>query len=134
MTVDNLNQTTADWDTLALTAHRDAQLGALRWQVPPCLGFRFHKCDYTNLVCFDLVKNTQIAVANLVSFHTSVTMAQALQLIHQEGHTVDRGALATFSPYWTGHINRFGNYTINKNRQPDPLEHHLQMPLPPIFG
>jgi TnpA family transposase len=72
-------------------------------------------------------------VANLVSFHTSVTMAQALQLIHQEGHTVDREALATFSPYWTGHINRFGNYTINKNRQPDPLEHHLQMPLPPIF-
>ena len=49
-----LNQTTADWDTLALTVHRDAQLGALRWQVPPCLGFRFHKCDCTNLVCFDL--------------------------------------------------------------------------------
>jgi hypothetical protein len=51
----SVNQTTADWDTLALTAHRDAQLGALRWQVPPCLGFRFHKCDCTNLVCFDLV-------------------------------------------------------------------------------
>jgi hypothetical protein len=49
-----LNQTTADWDTLALTARRDTQLGALRWQVPQCLGFRFHKCDCTNLVCFDL--------------------------------------------------------------------------------
>jgi hypothetical protein len=61
-----LNQTTADWDTLALTAHRDAQLGALRWQVPPCFGFRFHKCDCTNLVCFDLVilLNSEYGIKN----------------------------------------------------------------------
>jgi hypothetical protein len=60
-------------------------------------------------------------------------MTQALQQIHQEGHTVDRKVFATFSPYWTGHINRFGSYAINKNRQPEPLEHHLHMPPPPII-
>ena len=70
-------------------------------------------------------------VANLMSFHTLVNMTKALFQMHQEGHTIDMDALATFSPYRTEHINRFGDYVINKNRKPEPLE-HIKTPLPGI--
>ena len=35
------------------------------------------------------------------------------------------GSLAKLSPYQTEHINRFGNYSLNPNRTPEPLEQHL---------
>jgi hypothetical protein len=44
-------------------------------------------------------------VANLLSFHTLVTMTKALQQLLEEGHTVDMEALSTLSPYRTEHIN-----------------------------
>jgi hypothetical protein len=47
-------------------------------------------------------------VANLLSFHTLVTMTKALQQLLEEGHIVDMEALSTLSPYRTEHINRFG--------------------------
>jgi hypothetical protein len=68
-------------------------------------------------------------VANLLSFHTLVTMTKALQQLLEEGHTVDMEALSTLSPYRTEHINRFGNYVINPNRMPEPLEQHLGLSL-----
>ena len=68
-------------------------------------------------------------VANLLSFHTLVNMTKALQLMNQEGHSVDMEALATFSPYRTEHINRFGDYVINRNRKPESLE-RIKTPLP----
>ena len=52
-------------------------------------------------------------VANLLSFHTLVTMTKALQQLLEEGHTLDIEALSALSPYRTEHINRFGNYVIN---------------------
>ena len=73
-------------------------------------------------------------VANLVSFHTLVTMTRALHEIEQEGHVIDMEALATFDPYRIGHINRFGSYAINPKRQPEPLEHYLAFRLPAIPG
>jgi len=71
-------------------------------------------------------------VANLLSFHTLVTMTKALQQLLEEGHTVDMEALSTLSPYRTEHINRFGNYVINPNRMPEPLEQHLGLSLSPV--
>jgi TnpA family transposase len=70
-------------------------------------------------------------VANLLSFHTLVTMTKALQQLLEESHTVDMEALRTLSPYRTEHINRFGNYVINPNRMPEPLEQHLGLSLSP---
>src|SRR6202045_616129 len=58
-------------------------------------------------------------VANLLSFHTLVTMTKALQQLLEEGHTVDMEALSTLSSYRTEHINRFGNYVINPDRMPE---------------
>ncbi len=71
-------------------------------------------------------------VANLLSFHTLVTMTKALQQLLEEGHTVDMEALSTLSPYRTEHINRFGNYVINPNRMPEALEEHLGLSLSPV--
>jgi TnpA family transposase len=71
-------------------------------------------------------------VANLLSFHTLVTMTKALQQLLEEGHTVDMEALSTLSPYRTEHINRFGNYVINPDRMPEPLEQHLGLSLSPV--
>jgi hypothetical protein len=50
-------------------------------------------------------------VANLLSFHTLVTMTKALQQLLEEGHTVDMQALSTLSPYRTEHIKR-GRYKL----------------------
>ena len=66
-------------------------------------------------------------VANLLSFHTLVNMTKVLQQMHEEGHIIDMAALATFSPYRTGQINRFGDYAINRNRKPEPLEQILSL-------
>lgn len=69
-------------------------------------------------------------VANLVSFHTLVTMTRALQQMQDDGLDIDMEALATISPYQTDHINRFGDYVINKSRTPPPLEKHIDIDLP----
>ena len=68
-------------------------------------------------------------VANLLTFRTLVTITKALRELLEQGHTADREALATLSPYQTEHINRFGNYVLNPNRTPEPLEQHLQIAL-----
>jgi hypothetical protein len=58
-----------------------------------------------------------------------VTITRALRQLVQEGHTADTEALAKLSPYQTEHINRFGNYSRNPNRTPEPLEQHLGITL-----
>lgn len=70
-------------------------------------------------------------VANLLAFHTMVTMTRALAQMHQEGHAIDLEALAVISPYRTKHLNRFGDYAINANRTPPSLE-HLEALLPSL--
>ena len=37
--------------------------------------------------------------------------------------------LARLSPYLTGHVNRFGEYRLDLNRQPAPIDYQL-----PILG
>ena len=65
-------------------------------------------------------------VANLLSFHTLVTMSKALKQLQQEGNLINKETLERLSPYRTGHINRFGNYEINLSRAPDPLEVYME--------
>jgi hypothetical protein len=68
-------------------------------------------------------------VANLLAFHTLATMTRALNQAAQEGHAIDREALATFNPYRTEHLNRFGKYAVNPNRIPDPLDFDMDIPM-----
>jgi hypothetical protein len=38
--------------------------------------------------------------------------------LQQEGKEVSKAALACISPYLTAHINHFGDYTLNMDRNP----------------
>jgi hypothetical protein len=46
----------------------------------------------------------------------------------QDGHAIDREALATFNPYRTEHLNRFGKY-VSPNRIPEPLDFEMEFPM-----
>jgi hypothetical protein len=67
-------------------------------------------------------------VANLLIFHTLVTMTQAIRHLVDDGYPMDTEALATLSPYQTEHINRFGTYILNFQRTPPPLDLEFWMP------
>jgi len=76
-------------------------------------------------------------VANLVIFHTLISMIRVLDQLAAEGVSVDEAALAGLSPYQTEHINRFGNYTLDFTRVPAPLPTEDPAPLQartPVHG
>jgi TnpA family transposase len=64
-------------------------------------------------------------VANLLIFHTMVKMTKAIREIVMEGHEVTEECLAAISPYQQEHINRFGTYSVNLNRIPEPVEYEF---------
>jgi len=67
-------------------------------------------------------------VANLLVFHNIVTLSRALERLHADGLKASDQALAALTPYQTEHINRFGNYTVNFSRTPEPLPSNLREP------
>jgi len=60
-------------------------------------------------------------VSSLVIFHTVDAMTKVLDQLEDEGHEFSREALGGLAPYRTEHINRFGDYTLNLDRVPEPL-------------
>jgi Tn3 transposase DDE domain len=69
-------------------------------------------------------------LANLLIFHTLVTMIHAIRHLVDDGYSIDTEALATLSPYQTEHINRFGTSILNLQRTPPPLDLEFWMPAP----
>jgi hypothetical protein len=63
------------------------------------------------------------------TFHKVQSMTKALRSLIKEGLEVKDETLKRLSPYLTGHINRFGEYWMDMNRRPAPLDYHL-----PIIG
>jgi hypothetical protein len=53
-------------------------------------------------------------------------VAYPLELI-QEGYPVDENILARLSPYLTAHVNRFGHYILNFQRQVPPPDYTLNL-------
>ena len=68
-------------------------------------------------------------VANLLVFHNLVTMTRAIRRLETDGYQISDNVLAVLSPYQTAHINRFGNYSLNFGRDPQPI--HLDFRKPP---
>jgi hypothetical protein len=60
-------------------------------------------------------------VSSLVIVHTVDAMTKVLDGLKIEGQEFSREALGMLSPYRTEHINRFGDYTLNMERMPEPL-------------
>lgn len=63
----------------------------------------------------------QNLVANAIMLQNVVDMTNVLYEMIQEGYDVTSEVIATFSPYLREHIKRFGEYVINIDDTPPPL-------------
>ncbi len=61
-------------------------------------------------------------IANAIMLHNVVDMTNVLHEMSQEGFAVTPEVVATFSPYMTEHIKRFGEYFIDTSSIPPPLQ------------
>ncbi len=66
-------------------------------------------------------------IANTLILHTTVTLSRVLRELIREGHAIDVESVGALSPYLTKHIDRFGRYTLDMNRQ--PLEPEYDAPV-----
>ncbi|WP_373538752.1 Tn3 family transposase [Chamaesiphon sp.] len=66
-------------------------------------------------------------VANCLIFYNVFEISRILNELRQEGYPLDTDAVATLSPYWTQHVNRFGVYDLNLDRCPPPIDYDLQV-------
>jgi TnpA family transposase len=64
-------------------------------------------------------------IANCVIFHTVHIQTQVLHQLAAEGYPIEEEVLARLSPYLTAHVNRFGSYTLDFQRQVPPPDYAL---------
>ena len=62
-------------------------------------------------------------VANCLIFYNVFEVSRILNELIQEGHAVDIEIMGALSPYMTKHINRFGRYSLDLNRQPPTVNY-----------
>ena len=68
-----------------------------------------------------LVKYNHLVV-NLIILHNVHNMTIVLRKLREEGITITPEVLAALSPYRTAHINRFGEYTLDFDREVLPMD------------
>ena len=51
-----------------------------------------------------------------------VYITDVLSELASEGHTVTKALVSRLSPYMTEHIKRFGEYVLDMNEEPKPLQ------------
>jgi TnpA family transposase len=61
-------------------------------------------------------------VANAMMLHNVVDMTNVLRALQQEGLSVTPEVVSHLSPYLTEHIKRFGQYVLDMDTQPEPLQ------------
>jgi TnpA family transposase len=66
-------------------------------------------------------------VANAVIFHNVVDLTEVLIELKKEGFFWGREEIAALSPYLTSHIKRFGDYLIDLDVIPQPLDEKLNL-------
>jgi len=69
-----------------------------------------------------IVKYSQL-VANMVILHNVEGMTRTLAELRKEGIELAPEILAGLSPYRTSHINRFGDYTLDLEKEIAPLDY-----------
>ena len=69
-----------------------------------------------------IVKYNQL-VANMIILHNVERMTHTLAGLRDEGFVLSSEVLAGLSPYRTSHINRFGDYTLDLEREVVPLDY-----------
>jgi hypothetical protein len=68
-------------------------------------------------------------VANCLIFHNVQAQTRLLHQLMQEGYNFASEAIARLSPYLTEHVNRFGAYTLNLNRDLPLPDYRLSLPV-----
>ncbi|SFQ42352.1 Tn3 family transposase [Salibacterium halotolerans] len=66
-------------------------------------------------------------VANAVVFQNVVDLTLVLRSLSYEGYEINNDDIADLSPYITRHIKRFGDYVIDLNSPPEPLDGKLTL-------
>ncbi|MFE9080798.1 Tn3 family transposase [Bacillus mobilis] len=61
-------------------------------------------------------------IANCVTFYNVFQLTRILHEYIQEGNELDEEVLSDLSPYLTFHINRFGKYGLDEDRQPPDIQ------------
>ena len=69
--------------------------------------------------------------ANLLIFPNVVTMTRAPQAPIVEAVKLMERPWPAFSPYQAEHINRFGRYTLKRDRSPETLDRLRVVQMPP---
>lgn len=64
-------------------------------------------------------------VANCLIFHNVYSLTGVLHDLAREGYEIEEEAVARLSPYLTEHINRFGKYTLNLQRETPAPDYNL---------
>jgi Tn3 transposase DDE domain len=54
-------------------------------------------------------------------------MSRILNELIQEGYPLDPEAVAALSPFLTLHVNRFGRYSLDLDRNPIMIDYGLQV-------
>jgi len=68
-------------------------------------------------------------VASAVVLQNTVDISYAIQAMSAEGHKIDRVSLAALSPYLTRHLKRYGDYVLDLQNIPQPLEGAIPLPI-----
>lgn len=63
-----------------------------------------------------------------VTLQNAVDLSWVVQTLSAEGYRLDREALAAISPYITRHVKRFGDYVLDLQNIPQPLETAIPLP------
>ncbi|MBC8459223.1 MAG: Tn3 family transposase [Deltaproteobacteria bacterium] len=61
-------------------------------------------------------------VANAIMLHNVVDLTMVLNQMVASGHQVNEQLVKRLSPYQTSHIKRFGQYILDIDAIPEPLE------------
>lgn len=69
-----------------------------------------------------IIKYSQL-VANMIILHNAEGMSRTLAEMRKEGIELTPEILAGLSPYRTSHINRFGDYHLDLEREVAPLSY-----------
>ncbi len=67
-------------------------------------------------------------VGSAVILQNTVDISFAVQALSAEGYKINRSLLATLSPYLTRHLKRYGDFVIDLQTVPQPLEGAMTLP------
>ena len=64
-------------------------------------------------------------LANMVIFHNVVHQTKAINKLRAEGMELSDGILGAMAPYWREHLNRFGMFQVDMEKNTANIEYDL---------